>query len=196
MFWKLLTTIIIQCDLKKKVMEIERKVLLKLAEINDAEFIFEIRNNESLNKYLSKTGSNLENQINWLKKYKQREQENKEYYFIISDDIGNKYGTIRLYNFDFKDKSFEWGSWILSKNRPKGFSYLSIISSFDFAFNTLKMEKARIEVIKENEKAIYIYKKIGAKLYSKSNEKFYFNYLKNDFLKFKTYFLGEVNEKI
>ena len=40
---------------------------LRLVELADAEFVYQLRSNEILSKYLPKIDPNLNNQIEWLK---------------------------------------------------------------------------------------------------------------------------------
>ena len=81
---------------------------LRLVEIEDAEFILNLRLDQTKSRYISKVENDLTKQINWLKDYKKRESEKKEYYFIIEDKVHEKYGVVRLY--DFIDDSFCWGT--------------------------------------------------------------------------------------
>ena len=72
--------------------------------MDDAEFILNLRLDEELNQFISKVDDDIKKQKKWLKKYKKREAQEKEYYFIIESKSGKQYGTVRLY--DFKDESF------------------------------------------------------------------------------------------
>ena len=65
-------------------MKIESKnINLRLVNINDAETIINFRKRNG--KYLSKTNFNVADQVNWLSKYKIREKQKKEFYFIIEN---------------------------------------------------------------------------------------------------------------
>ena len=152
---------------------------LKLVEVEDAKFIMDLR--QKMGNFLSVTSSDLSNQIEWIGNYKDRENEKKEFYFIISDEKFNKYGTVRLYNIDYTLKEFEWGSWILNNDRPEGFSYLSLISSFEYAFNELGLEKALVNVRKENHKAAHIYRKVGMKQVHDDGTDIFLEYTRQNF---------------
>ena len=57
--------------------------VLRLVVEEDAQFILQLRLDESLNRFLSKVDSNQDEQREWIKRYKCREREKLEYYFII-----------------------------------------------------------------------------------------------------------------
>ena len=50
---------------------------------NDADFILKLRTDLQLARYLSKTESNIDKQISWIKEYKKRQANGKEYYLIF-----------------------------------------------------------------------------------------------------------------
>jgi len=73
----------------------------------DAEFILSLRLDSRLAKFLSPTQNDIDAQRQWIRSYKERERQNKEYYFIfVSNEI--KYGVNRIYNIN--EISFEIGS--------------------------------------------------------------------------------------
>ena len=50
---------------------------------SDAEFILDLRTHKKLARYISYTDNSLENQINWIKRYKEREAAGLEYYILF-----------------------------------------------------------------------------------------------------------------
>lgn len=157
------------------MIEIKGKVVdLKSVIEADAKFILELRQNLDLNKFISSTSSNLENQRSWIKSYLIREKEKKEFYFIIKDKNSNSCGTVRIYGIDNEKKECTWGSFMLNKNRPDGASYETINLSLKYAFDILNMKKIFLGVHKENKKAIYIYEKVGFKRISQDLENYYY----------------------
>lgn len=75
-------------------------VTLKLVTIKDVKFILKLRQNESLNKYISPTSIKLDEQKIWIKNYLKRQDEKKEFYFIIQNKKGKSCGTVRIYEID------------------------------------------------------------------------------------------------
>ena len=94
-----------------------KNINFRTVEVEDAEFIYNMRQNENKTKYLSKVTGDVKSQKEWIKNYKQREENKKEFYFVIESKNEEKLGLVRMY--DFKDDSFCWGSWLLKKMLPK-----------------------------------------------------------------------------
>jgi len=85
-------------------------IILRAVEIEDSGFILNLRTDAKLSQFISFTDPHIDAQVKWIQNYKKREELGLEYYYIAEDLNGNKYGTIRIYNFD--EKSFEIGSWL------------------------------------------------------------------------------------
>lgn len=152
------------------------KIYLRLAEESDSEFILTLRQNKELNKFISPTNINIIQQQEWIKKYKEREKEGKEYYFIVINKKKEEpCGTVRIYNIDKLNRTATWGSFILDSNRPDGASKETIKFSLDFAFQNLKLNKIFLDVRKENGKAIHIYEKFGFKRIKEDFLNFYYS---------------------
>lgn len=153
---------------------------LKLVDMKDAKFILKLRQNKELNKYISPTSIDLDNQKKWIENYLEREKKKEEFYFIVQTKKGISCGTVRIYNIDNKMKECVWGSFILAKDRPNG-SYSEVIElSLNFAFEILKMKKILLDVSKENKKAIYIYEKSGFKKYREDNLNYYYEKIEEE----------------
>ncbi len=155
---------------------------LRYVEKKDAEFILKLRQNELLNKYISKTDIEINQQIRWIEEYKEREAYKKEFYFIIENKETNEnYGTVRIYNILNEKATF--GSFILDKNRPDNSVYKVIDLALDFAFKDLRVNEIYLDVIKENKKAIYVYKKYGFKYIGEDNIAEFYKIYRKDFTK-------------
>lgn len=162
-------------------MEIKGEFInLKSVEISDAEFILNLRQNKELNRFISSTSVNLEDQKKWIENYFKRELDKKEFYFVVQNKENESCGTVRIYNIDSEKKECTWGSFMLNKNRPDGASYETIKLSLNYAFKALGIEKVLLDVRKENKKAIYIYEKSGFKKYSEDNINYYYQKIKEE----------------
>jgi len=159
-----------------------KTIFFKLADIDDAEFILELRTNATYNKHLSITKASLMDQRHWLKDYKLREKDNKEYYFIIyRKDSNERIGTVRLYDFIDNKKSFCWGSWILNERKTASSALESALLVYKVGFYSLGFEQSHFDVRKDNDKVIAFHKKMGAVETSKNDIDVFFNYTKEKF---------------
>jgi RimJ/RimL family protein N-acetyltransferase len=156
-----------------------KNINIKTVEVDDAEFIFTLRQNEFKTKYLSKVTGNIETQKEWINNYKQREKEQKEFYFIIESKSEEKLGLVRMY--DFKDNSFCWGSWLIKENAPKTTAIESALQIYEFAFYKLNFAKSHFEVQKGNDKVIAFHQRFGAKIIDENDKEVFFNFLKEDY---------------
>lgn len=164
-------------------------IILRLVEENDAEFILSLRTNVQLNRYISTTSDDIADQKKWIKNYKIIEFAGLEFYFIAEDLNGNRYGTIRLYNFD--ENSFEIGSWLFLPKSPLGMAVKAQFIAIETGFKELKKEYCRLEIRKENEAVLRYMKGFKTTLvreddlnyyYTLTEENFYFRKKKISFL--------------
>lgn len=151
-----------------------KTVNLRLVSIDDAEFILSLRKNPLLNQYLSSTEITVEEQKNWLCAYKDREEQLQEIYFIVENKAHQPVGTVRVYKINSETKECTWGSFILGVNRPENSSAEVISLSVDFIFEKLKLDKIKLDVRRENRKAIHVYEKCGFKRVGEDDLDYYY----------------------
>ncbi|WP_323590758.1 GNAT family N-acetyltransferase [Aliarcobacter butzleri] len=145
----------------------------------DAEFIYNMRQNQNKTKYLSKVTGTVESQKEWIKNYKQREEEKKEFYFVIESKDKEKLGLVRMY--DFQDESFCWGSWLIKEDAPKTTAIESALQIYEFGFYSLGFEKSHFDVRKGNDKVISFHQRFGAKIVDEDELDYFFNFEKSDY---------------
>ncbi len=152
---------------------------LRTVAIEDAEFIYNMRQNQNKTKYLSRVTGTVESQKEWIKNYKQREEEKKEFYFVIESKDKRKLGLVRMY--DFQDNSFCWGSWLIKEDAPKSTAIESALQIYEFGFYSLGFEKSHFDVRKENDKVIAFHQRFGAKIVDEDELDYFFNFEKRDY---------------
>lgn len=109
----------------------------RLVQESDAKFIFRLRSDSTKSKYLHDIEGGVENQIEWIRKYKVREEEGTDYYFIFfRNEI--PVGLMRIYNIH--DKTFTGGSWIMSPEATMEEVIVCPIMLREIAFDVLGME--------------------------------------------------------
>lgn len=124
-------------------------ISLRLVEEEDAGFILFLRKDKSKSRFISKTDCDIEKQKEWIRKYKEREKDEQEYYFIASDSEGEDFATYRVYNIIGGVP--EIGSWV-SKPNYKNFknSIRVDIAIKDYVFEELDYDSLRFEVRRKN----------------------------------------------
>lgn len=154
-------------------------IFLHLVEESDAEFIFALRTNPKLNNYISFISPNISDQIKWIQDYKIKEKQGLEYYYIAKDINGNKYGTIRLYNFD--EKSFELGSWVFLPNSPLGMAVKTHIIALELGYEMLNADYCRLNIRKNNFKVLRYFEDFKPFKEFEDDLNFYFTISKENF---------------
>uniref|UniRef100_UPI000AFEE5AE GNAT family N-acetyltransferase n=3 Tax=Enterobacterales TaxID=91347 RepID=UPI000AFEE5AE len=129
-----------------------KTVKLRLVNESDASFILSLRLNENYNKFLSSVNNDIEKQKVWIRNYKQKENNNEEFYFIIETLDGIPCGTVRIY--DIHNNSFSWGSWILNESKTRTAAIESALLVYIFGFDIKGYSRCHFEVMKGNEKVI------------------------------------------
>ncbi|MCR5709041.1 MAG: GNAT family N-acetyltransferase [Bacteroidales bacterium] len=109
----------------------------RLVEEGDAEFIYTLRSNPELNRYIHDVDGGVEGQLRWIRGYKKREEEGTDYYFIYFKD-GAPVGLYRIY--DIHGKVFTGGSWVMVPDPPLETVLAVPLIAKEIAFETLGME--------------------------------------------------------
>lgn len=104
---------------------------------DDAEFIYALRSDKKLSKYIHDIEGGVENQRKWIMKYKEKEKMGGEYYFIFFKDE-RPIGLFRLYSF--KGTTFTSGSWVMAPNSPLDAVVAIPLICREIAFEKLGME--------------------------------------------------------
>lgn len=133
----------------------------RFVEPTDAEFICKLRADPNLNQHLNPSSDDVAEQTEWIKRYKNRENNGEEYYFIINHNATD-YGVVRMYDFREKPRSFSWGSWIIKPTRPAGLVTYSVVMIYELGFEFLGFEQAHFDVRKNNTNVINFHLRSGA----------------------------------
>lgn len=132
---------------------------LRLINDKDANFIVNLRNDKSLNKYIHNDKLTLEDQLNWQKEYYKR---NNEYYFVVFNKLINKKeGLISVYNYNKNVNSSEWGRWIIVNNSFAAVE--SVYLLYKFAFENLGLSSIYCLTINTNFKVVSFHDSCGIK---------------------------------
>lgn len=120
-------------------LELDRYGLhVRLVREEDAAFILSLRTDPKLSRFIHPTENNEEKQRAYIRGYKEREIQGKDYYFIffLRDE---PVGLARIYNV--RETSFTFGSWLFKEGLPYWVSIAGAIIAREFAFEDLGKEK-------------------------------------------------------
>lgn len=144
---------------------------VRLVNVQDVDYILSLRTNKFLTRFIHQTDDNRDVQIEWIKKYKGREAEGREYYFIYHLD-GKPVGLNRIYNI------FEYygtiGSWICNPDNETETSLKTYILMFDMMFDHIKLDITLFDVRKVNKHVWKLHKMLGAVQVGESDIDYYF----------------------
>lgn len=150
----------------------------------DAEFILSLRNDIKLSKFISPTSSSISDQVNWIKEYKKKENNNTEFYIIcLTKDGKTKLGLNRLYNI--KDNSFEIGSWLFKKSSNNNASVLADLFCRTLLFDIEKFERCVFEVRKKNKSVVRYHKMFNPTLIDEDALNYYYELTRQKFYETK-----------
>ncbi|AVM52304.1 GNAT family N-acetyltransferase [Bacteroides zoogleoformans] len=109
----------------------------RLVEESDAEFIFRLRSDATRSKYIHDIEGGVENQVEWIRNYKKREEEGTDYYFIFyRDEI--PVGLNRIYSIH--DRTYTGGSWVMAPEASMEEVIACPIMMREIAFEVCGME--------------------------------------------------------
>lgn len=165
-------------------------ISVRLVTPDDAPFVYKLRSNKELCKYISQISGTVEDQREWLEQYKIREAEGTEYYFIFSvNDID--YGLERIYHIT--EDSYTHGSFVFTPETPLGVPVLSDIITREIGFDLLGLKTNYFDVRNGNVNVLNYHLKFKPKfLYETDIDRFYeldietFNKYKKIFIKIFT----------
>ncbi len=136
----------------------------RFVDVSDAEFIYRLRSDPQLSKYIHDIYGGIQQQVEWIRAYKEREAKGQEYYFIFFKD-NIPVGLNRLYSFH--DTTYTGGSWVMVPNSPMEVVLAVPIIIREIAFEELGMtfEDNYDATHVDNKKVIKFNKMFGCKIY-------------------------------
>ena len=164
----------------------------RLVEPIDAAYIYALRRDPTYNTHLSAVTGTILDQANWITRYKDREAQGLEYYFVIDRRGLGPCGLVRLY--DITQESLTWGSWILDHNKPPKAALESAVLIYRIAFDGLGLTRSDFEVMHENEHTIAFHRRFGAMETGQTDSHVQFVYTAEQFAKDQAGFLELLEE--
>lgn len=157
---------------------------------DDAEFILKLRTNKTLTKHIHSTEDDIEKQISWIRDYKKREEEGREYYFLYSKD-SVPIGVSRISNI------YEYyglgGSWLCSPDNETEVSMATPFVANDIIFGIIGLDYYVMDVRKANKHVWKFHKSCGAQKIGESEIDYYFYLYKDDYYSKRDKFIKLLN---
>jgi len=162
------------------------KYKIRYVDIEDAEFILDLRTDPELSKFLNATEYDINKQIEWIKNYKIKEANGQEHYFLMEVE-DNKLGVYRIY--DIKDDSVTYGSWLFKPSNEYKAPIVMDIFIKDFIFNNLRKNILFFDVRKGNNKVLRYHSFFNPQKIGEDELKFYFKIEKENYFKIREKFI-------
>jgi ribosomal-protein-alanine N-acetyltransferase len=114
------------------------RVLLRPLKQTDEDFIYSLRSNEQVNKFIDRApAKNIEDARAFIKKIKDGVAENKSYYWsIVLKETNTMIGTICFWNLSADRKSAELGYELHPDHQGKGYMHEAMKEVIGFAFRS------------------------------------------------------------
>lgn len=168
------------------------RVRTRLVIESDLSFILSLRADSKLSRFLNKTDDDIVKQQEWLKSYKEREQEGLDYYFIYYYD-NNPYALNRIYNIH--NEYGTGGSWLCKPGTDVENSIASLLMMRDILFEKLNLKYDVFDVRKGNKQVQKIHKLMGAEIYDETDLDYLFRLSREDYERTKNEVLQLLNMK-
>jgi RimJ/RimL family protein N-acetyltransferase len=120
-------------------------LILRNADVSDAEFIVRLRTDPQKRRYISPTSAEIAPQLAWLTQYAGTPN---DAYFIAEDTSGDKIGTIRIYAP--VEDSFCFGSWVMKDGALISHAVESLLMVYHYALDELGFNRSYFAVRKDN----------------------------------------------
>ena len=148
----------------------------RLVDEMDVDFILKLRTNKELSKFIHPTEDSRDIQINWLREYKKREQEGREYYFIFffrGEPVGLNRMSSRSELYAVS------GSWLCKPGIDSWIPIAINILFNDIVFDVLNIQLVVCEVRRLNSKVNKYHEIIGdVKIHETDQYFFYYRTIK------------------
>ena len=151
----------------------------RLVQEKDAAFIISLRTDSDLSQHIHITSSSIDDQINWIKEYKKRENEGRDYYFIYEKD-GKAIGVNRLSEINVN--TGVTGSAICPKTNSPIDTLATIVLLYDIVFEILNLDYVTFATDNDNSHALRINYALGAEVVSDNGKEKLFHFDKEQYL--------------
>ena len=152
-------------DFSKNYILEDDRVKLSPLKVEHVKFLLDISEEPNLWKYFLEKGNGFENLTKYISNTCNKRALKEEYPFIIFDKLKNRYaGTSRFYEYSSELKTIKLGhTWIGKDFRGTGINKRCKYLLFQFAFETLELERVGFGAHAENKLSVAAMKSLGCK---------------------------------
>lgn len=129
-------------------------IRLRPVEMSDASFIYQLRSNPDLSRYIGEFDPDYSRHQAWLEHYFERDN---DYYFCIELLSGERVGLISIYNID--QHSGNWGRWVILPHAPVAPASVWLI--FHVGFDKLGLSQVYSNTVRDNESVVSFHDSCG-----------------------------------
>ncbi len=146
-----------------------KNLKMRLATIEDAEFIVSLRSNSERTKFMITLDDDIKAQIKWLEDYKKRERVGNDYYFVFESD-GKRIGVNRISHIDFNSLDAKTSSWIKVPSERIQSVKMFFLQKY-VIFELLKLNSFYTDIHEKNKKVMSYYQEFEYPMPEKPNER-------------------------
>ena len=158
-----------------------KSIYLREAQMEDAEELVRLRNQERCQVGLKATSPEIERQREWLAAYVGRSAAGTEmYYMICSLEDHRVLGAFRI--LDAVDGKFRLGSWVIDARAPLNTAVQTVLLAYDEMFVQGTSQECRFEVQRGNEGSLRFHPKLGAQIEREDAKEVFFLTTRADYL--------------
>ncbi len=151
---------------------------VRLVREEDAEFIVKLRTNPKLGRYIHATENDVEKQREWIREYKKREEEGRDYYFIYCN-CDRQIGVNRIYNIT--EDYATTGSWVCDENVNPVESISTMLIVREILFERLLIHINYFDVNKQNARVYKLHQMMGTIFIREDGENYYLSQTAENF---------------
>lgn len=133
--------------------------ILKPMVKEDAEFLFELRGDAELTRYINDAPPTLDDQLRWMKSYFERDNDHN--FIVYSKAHQARVGTVALVDIDLIKKTAEPGRWLIKGDPLAAIEADLLINRH--GFETLGLKLMHFSVFAVNAKVISYHNRCGAR---------------------------------
>lgn len=159
---------------------------VRLVREEDAEFIVKLRTDPKLSRFINKTENDVSKQKEWIREYKKREDDGRDYYFIYEYN-GVAFAVNRIY--DRSETKAVTGSWVVKPNTELPQMFATLLIEREIYFEDLQYDEDYFTVDKGNVQVCRLHQKLGASFIAENDKEYQFVQCKDSFYKNREKFI-------